>query len=59
MEYLQQTVSRIQAEKGEKVQEVVLVLDVRTRWNSMIAMLDSFFKVKSVFGNRAGVFSPH
>jgi hypothetical protein len=25
--------------------EVTLVLDVKTRWNSIIAMLDSFFKV--------------
>ncbi len=45
MEYLQGAVKKIQVEKGECVKEVVLTLDVKTRWNSTIAMLDSVFKV--------------
>jgi len=46
MEFLQGEVKKIKQEKGEKFEEVVLVLDVKTRWNSLLAMLDSVFKVR-------------
>lgn len=46
MEYLQESQKKVQEEKREPAKEVNLVLDVRTRWNSIIAMLDSVFKVK-------------
>lgn len=46
MEYLQGEVKKDQVAKGEQAKEIVLTLDVKTRWNSMISMLDSVFKVK-------------
>jgi hypothetical protein len=45
MEYLQGEVKKIQLQRGESVKEVVLTLDVKTRWNSIISMLDSVLKV--------------
>jgi hypothetical protein len=45
MEYLQDEVKKLQVANGEPVREVALALDVKTRWNSMIAMLESVFKV--------------
>jgi hypothetical protein len=48
-EYLQDQVKKIQKEKGEKQVEKALVLDVRTRWNSMVAMLDSVFQACPTF----------
>jgi hypothetical protein len=49
MEYLQDQVKKVQLEKGEKPKEKGLVLDVRTRWNSMVTMLDSVFEVSFIF----------
>jgi hypothetical protein len=49
MEYLQDQVKKVQLEKGEKPKEKGLVLDVRTRWNSMVTMLDSAFEVSFIF----------
>jgi hypothetical protein len=46
MESLQTQVTKKQGECGESAREVVLPMDVRTRWNSMIAMLDGVLKVK-------------
>ncbi len=43
---LQEQVTEIQKERGESARDATLTIDVRTRWNSMIAMLDSVFKVK-------------
>jgi hypothetical protein len=51
MEYLQERVKRIQVEKGMQAKEVMLTLDVRTRWNSIISMLDSVFKVRLLNNN--------
>jgi hypothetical protein len=45
MEYLQDEVKKLQVANGEPVREVALALDAKTRWNSMIAMLESVFKV--------------
>jgi hypothetical protein len=57
MEYLQDQVKKIQLEKGENPQEKGLVLDVRTRWNSMVAMLDSVFQASSTFKLLLFIFS--
>jgi hypothetical protein len=51
MEILQGRVQKLQKERGQQIKEVTLNLDVKTRWNSMIAMLDSFFKVPVLFNN--------
>lgn len=51
MEYLQGEVKKTQLANGESVKEMELKLDVKTRWNSMIAMLDSVFKVNSTSGS--------
>jgi hypothetical protein len=56
MEYLQERVKRIQVEKGQQVKEVTLTLDVRTRWNSIISMLDNVFKVKDALKASAEMF---
>jgi hypothetical protein len=47
MEYLRDRVKKMQQEKGELVREVNLTLDIKTRWNSVISMLDSVLKVDS------------
>jgi hypothetical protein len=52
LEYLQEQVKKIQLEKGEKPREKALVPDVRTRWNSMVAMLDSVFQASLHFVSR-------
>jgi len=46
MVFLQGEVKKVQEARGEKFQEVVLHLDIKIRWNSMLTMLESFFKVK-------------
>ncbi len=51
MEILQDRVQKLQKERGQQIKEVTLNLDVKMRWNSMIAMLDSFFKVPVLFNN--------
>ena len=40
---------KIQQDKGLPVKEVTLHLDVKTRWNSIIVMLDSILKVETYF----------
>ena len=45
MEYLQDRVKKVQQEKGLPVKEITLHMDVKTRWNSIITMLDSILKV--------------
>lgn len=57
MEILQDRVQKLQKENGQRVMEVTLILDVKTRWNSMIAMLDSFFKVKDALISSQEVFN--
>jgi hypothetical protein len=44
---LQEMIKKKQAEMGLPVAEVSLLLDVRTRWNSILVMVDSFFKVRA------------
>ncbi len=50
MEVLQDKIKKLQEEKGKPITEVALALDVSTRWNSIIKMLDSLFKVESWLG---------
>jgi len=57
MEILQDRVQKLQKEKGQRVQVVTLQSDVKTRWNSLIAMLDSFFKVKDALVSSQELFS--
>ena len=57
METLQDRVQKQQKEKGQWVKVVTLQLDVKTRWNSMIAMLDSFFKVKDTLISSQELFN--
>ena len=57
MEILQDRVQKLQKEKGQRVQVVTLQSDVKTRWNSLIAMLDSFFKVKDALISSKELFS--
>jgi hypothetical protein len=54
MEYLQELIKKIQLETGEPVKEVTLILDVKTRWNSVIGMLDNVLKVRYfyIFGKK-------
>jgi hypothetical protein len=47
MEVLQDKIKKLQEEKGKPITEVALALDVSTRWNLIIKMLDSLFKVES------------
>jgi hypothetical protein len=51
MEIRQDLVQKLQKERGQQIKEVTLNLDIKTRWNSMIAMLDSFLKVPVLFKN--------
>ncbi len=57
MEYLQDCVRKLQTEKGLQIREVTLTLDIKTRWNSMISMLESFFKVKDALTSCSDMFS--
>jgi hypothetical protein len=57
LEILKDRVQKLQKEKGERIMEVTLILDCKTRWNSMIAMLDSFFKVKDALISSQELFS--
>ena len=49
MEYLQERIKKVQQEKGLKQVEQNLILDVKTRWNSLIGMLDSVLRVSFSF----------
>jgi hypothetical protein len=49
LEVLQDQVKKTQKQKGEKEVKKEMVLDVRTRWNSMVAMLDSVFQASPTF----------
>jgi hypothetical protein len=42
---LQDQLKKLQNQQGLVGKEVALALDIKTRWNSIITMLDSFFKV--------------
>ncbi len=54
MEYLQELIKKIQLKTGEPVKEVTLILDVKTRWNSVIGMLGNVLKVRYfyIFGKK-------
>jgi hypothetical protein len=46
---LQERVAKLQLERKEKMTEKTLHLDVKTRWNSMITMLNSVLQVNFLF----------
>ena len=46
-EFLQNKIKEINERNGNPAMPVKLTLDVRTRWNSLISMLDAFLKVNT------------
>lgn len=58
MEILQEKIKKIQEQKQETIQEVALALDVPTRWNSIITMLDSLSKTKEALQALAPIYEP-
>jgi hypothetical protein len=57
LEILKERLLKLQKEKGERIVEVSITLDCKTRWNSMIAMLDSYFKFKDALVSNHELFN--